>query len=491
MRNAIIAIVLSTIVAVTCFGTWEKLYGDRWEEYAWDISPTLDNGYIVAGMFTVIGHRQIYVLRLNSYGDTLWTRVYGYPGIDIGLSAIQTSDLGYAICGYTDSDSLHGAGSMDAYLLKLDSDGDTLWTKTLGIEFDDYGFELLETGDGGLVLAGHTDLYGWGGSFPFLIKVDSMGDTVWSKIYESDFNCLANCIAASHDGGCFLGGWIEEIDMRIGMFAMRVDSLGDTLWTKKIIGDSYDYGYSIVATGDDGCVLAGCTFSGGAVEGDVLIVKLDCDGDTIWTKAYGGLEWDQAYSIAATPDGGFIVTGYTDSYGAGYRDLYLLRLDSFGDTLWTRVYGGPYSDEGKSVLALENGSFVVAGNKGFSVEDGESEAWIFETDSLGFMAIDEHDIDLPSKMSISAHPNPFNGNCRIMIDDLGMGIDAIEIYDINGRMVDNMTVGEGLCALPREHTQVLPYDFIWAPDESLGSGIYLVRAKVGGQSITKRIVYLK
>jgi len=105
--------------------------------------------------------------------------------------------------------------------------------------------------------------------------------------------------------------------------------------------------------------------------------------------------------------------------------------------------------------------------------------------------IRESDIEKPKAISVSAYPNPFNGNCRIMIDDLGLGIEAIEVFDVNGRMVANITVGEGLCDLPREHTQVLPYDFIWTPGEFLGSGIYLIRAGSGGSEAVRRVIYLK
>jgi len=196
-------------------------------------------------------------------------------------------------------------------------------------------------------------------------------------------------------------------------------------------------------------------------------------------------EWQNVYSTA--------IDGIDNiAYNEGTIEI-AMNLDSLGvsDEVAILVYSFPMSEEALPSYPSQDATPTNPGSYSsltFTDIHNRLTEWLV----LDVTDIEENSQpSRPDEFSISAYPNPFNGNCRIMIDDLGLGIEAIEVFDVNGRMVANITLGEGLCALPREHTQVLPYDFIWAPDESLGSGIYLVRAKVGGESLIKRIIYLK
>ncbi|MFH1010077.1 MAG: hypothetical protein V1784_02440, partial [bacterium] len=135
----------------------------------------------------------------------------------------------------------------------------------------------------------------------------------------------------------------------------------DTLWTRTYGGSSYEDAYSVQQTADGGYVLAGYTETFGGGNGDVYLVKTNSQGDTLWTRTYGGSTWDWAESVQQTSDGGYIMAGVTNSFGAGNEDFYLVKTNSQGDTLWTRTYGGNNADDALSVQQTADGGYIVAG----------------------------------------------------------------------------------------------------------------------------------
>jgi hypothetical protein len=157
----------------------------------------------------------------------------------------------------------------------------------------------------------------------------------------------------------------------------------DTLWTKTYGGPAYDEGYSVCETSDSGYIVAGYTSSFGAGKEDVWLLKTDPNGDTLWTKTYGGPERDQARSVQQTSDGGYIVAGYTYSFGAGEADFWLLKTDADGDTLWTRTYGDTGWDLGSSVQQTPDEGYIIVGSTA-SVGPGEIQhVYVIKTDADG------------------------------------------------------------------------------------------------------------
>lgn len=144
------------------------------------------------------------------------------------------------------------------------------------------------------------------------------------------------------------------------LYLVRVDATGDTVWTRRFGASDRVYGESGDATSDGGYVAAGMV-SGVRQRFDVYIVRTNPSGDLAWTKTYGGSDDDRARSVQQTVDGGYIVVGYTESFGAGSQDVYLLRLNAAGDTIWSKTYGGEGYDMGHSVKEVCGGGFVIAG----------------------------------------------------------------------------------------------------------------------------------
>ncbi|MCK4505384.1 MAG: hypothetical protein KAW14_07200 [Candidatus Aegiribacteria sp.] len=152
----------------------------------------------------------------------------------------------------------------------------------------------------------------------------------------------------------------------------------DTIWTTTFGGSQWDRGNSVLETPDGDFVAAGLTWSFGGGASDVFLVKTNDTGDSVFQKTYGGGSADRARSIDFTSDSGFIIVGETESFGAGWYDFYLLRTDALGDTLWTRTYGGAHFDEGWSVQETFDGGFIVTGEY-TSPGDGWPDLYLFKT----------------------------------------------------------------------------------------------------------------
>jgi len=291
-------------------------------------------------------------------GDTLWTRTHGGRGGQYGRSVQQTSDGGYIIAGRT----TFGAGSYDVYLLRTDSSGDTLWTRTYGGSESDEGYSVRQISDGGYIIAGVTESFGAGLSDVYVLKTDSSGDTLWARTYGGSREDRSYSVQQTSDGGYIIAGYTNSFGVGLtDVYLVKIDSSGDTLWTRTYGGRASDWGYSAQQTSDGGYIIAGRTESFGAGLSGVYLVKTDSSGDTLWTRTYGGSDYDVGYSVRQTPEGGYIIAGVTHSFGAGSGDVYLLKTDSSGDTLWTRTYGGSSDDRGYSVQRTSNGGYIIAG----------------------------------------------------------------------------------------------------------------------------------
>jgi hypothetical protein len=309
--------------------------------------------------------------------ETLWSRTYGGSLDDKGFCVRQTQDGGYMVAGATSS---FGAGNVDVYLIKTGLLGDTIWSRTYGGISQDVGISVQQTMDGGYMVAGYTTL-GVGLSDVYLIKTDSLGDPLWSRTYGGSNYEYCYSIQQTTDGGYIVAGHTESFDFGYEhVYLIKTDSLGDTLWSRTYGGGNWEQGFSVQQTTDGGYIMVGHTFSFGVGFYDVYLIKTDSLGEPLWSRTYGGSDSDYGRSVQQTTDGGYIVTGYTESFGAGLEDLYLIKTDSLGDTLWSRTYGGSDSDLGFSVQQTTDGGYVVAG---VTYSFGNGEIYLIRTDSTG------------------------------------------------------------------------------------------------------------
>jgi len=453
--------------------------------------------------------------------DTLWTKTFGGADYDWGYSVQQTSDGGYIIAGYTES---FGVGLEDIYLIKTDSIGDTMWTKTYGGPSSDYGAAVLQTLDNGFIVTGWTYSFGTGACDVYLMKTNSNGDTIWTKTYGGTGYDKAHSFQKTSDNGYIITGvfgpWYTG-----DLYLIKVDSIGTTLWTKTYGGTGLDVGYSVQQTSDSGYIITGCTDSFGSGDLDIYLIKINAHGDTLWTKVYGRTGHDIGCSVKQTPDGGYIVAGFTETQ-SGYTDIYLIRTNEDGDSLWTKVYGAQYYDFCNSMIQPTEGEFVLAGlaesssaplgdfylakidsngnvlwertyggtdtEEAISVQitsdggyimvgytksfgAGSYDVWLVKTEPDPSTVEEKRDQRLKTTdIRLTASPNPFATSTTIHLSGIGHSAEGkeLKIYDITGRLVKKLSLPTAYSLLPTRIT----WDGRDEEGKEENAGIYFLKA---------------
>lgn len=327
------------------------------------LAVTNDGGFIGTGQHGTsgAGSCDVYVYKVDACGQPEWFKVYGGAGEDGGYSVQQTSDGGYVVAGL----SYLGVGAYDMLLLKLDATGNIQWSKVFGGGGDDFGLRAKETSDGGYILSGFMGGLGFGGTDIALIKTDAFGNTLWMKVYGGAGGEWGNYVEQTNDGGFIVAGYTTSFGAGgFDIYLLKIDSVGGTQWSKTYGGvageGSSEWGISGKITRDGGFMLCANTASWGAGSNDLLLIKTDSLGNLQFAKAYGGASDDQPRFAEQTRDGGYVLSGFTTSFGAGSLDAYLVKTDSAGNLEWSKAYGGSGSDRGAMVRETSDGGYALS-----------------------------------------------------------------------------------------------------------------------------------
>jgi hypothetical protein len=238
----------------------------------------------------------------------------------------------------------------------------TSFAKSYGGAYEDDANSVQQTSDGGYIVAGYTESFGAGGDI-FLIKTDASGNVIWAKTYGGTGNEWPSSAQQTSDGGYIVAGYTESFGAgSADAFLIKTDANGNIIWAKTYGGTDDDWAYSIQQTSDGGYIVAGWTRSFGAGLYDFFLIKTDADGNLEWSKTYGGASDDRANSVQQTTDGGYIVAGRTSSFGAGSVDAFLIKTDENGNIIWAKTYGGASDDRVNSVQQTSDGGYIVAGH---------------------------------------------------------------------------------------------------------------------------------
>ncbi len=364
MKKLILASILILIIAIpqSLHARWAMLYGGSENDWANSVQQTSDGGYIVAGYTESFGKGlwDIWVLKLSFAGDIEWQRTYGGLQNEEAYSIQETDDGGYIVAGYTDS---FGLGNKDIWVLKLKTEGDIEWQRTIGGSGNEWASSIQQTSDGGYIIGGTSDSFGSGEVGFLVIKLTAQGSDVWQEYYTPFVNGYLRSIQETSDGGYITAGQIyPSLNNSIDLLILKLDSIGGIKWKRFYGGSQDDWANAIQETGDGGYFVAGYTESFGAGNLDFWVLKLTSDGDIDWERAYGGSGDDWANSAQQTSDGGFIVAGSSDSFGAGLSDFWLLKLSSLGNIDWEMAYGDVGEEAAFSIQQTEGDpGYVVAG----------------------------------------------------------------------------------------------------------------------------------
>ena len=312
-----------------------------------------------------------------------WQATYGGAGEDVATAICQTADGGFLLAGWTNS---WGAGAQDVYLVHTDAHGNLLWQTTQGGESNDVGTSVCQAMDGTYVVCGYTYSFGAGDSDAYLTAAACDGSVVWQKTYGGESQDSANWVEQTSDGGYILVGSSSSSGTgNRDVYLVKVDAQGEALWQSTYGGESDDYGRCVEQTGDGGYVLAGYTLSFGSGSFDVYLIKTDAQGNLLWHSTYGGQDSDMAYCVRETRDGGYILGGRTKSFGGALSSIYLIKADSQGDLVWQKTLS-PYPEDHWCYGVIETGDegYALTGN--MENQDGSNhDMFLIKTDGQGEM----------------------------------------------------------------------------------------------------------
>ncbi|MGB9788232.1 MAG: hypothetical protein ACPLVD_05355 [Dictyoglomus turgidum] len=304
-------------------------FGER-DDNAQCIIETSDGGFLVVGesySYATGISKDLYVMKYDSLGNLSWAKNFGGMDMDGGRWAIEDSEGNYVIVGWTRS---FGAGNSDFYVLKLSPNGTVIWTKTWGGGNFDEANSIWEVSDGYLVV-GFTLSYSAGGKDVALVKFDKNGNVLWYKTYGGSKDDVGSKIIETSDGNFLIIGSTLSYGTSGDIYVLKIDGNGNLLWQANYGGEKEDYANDVKETLDRGFIIVGATRSFSCLGLGIFLVKIDSKGELVWQKVYDGEGDDEANTVILMNDGGFLVGGYTRSWGAEQSDVIIMRLNSKGE----------------------------------------------------------------------------------------------------------------------------------------------------------------
>lgn len=465
-------IFLLVFTAAQAQTTFFKTYGKIPQDYAYSIDKTFDGGYILAGTSNGYGgSNYLYLVRTDGNGDTLWMRGYVTSNTTYGYSVVQCSDSGFALCGNTGfakvdpngkmlwnyvhtgtvfyslrqtadkgfilAGSFGQSGSsngMDVFLLKTDSNGVKLWSRKFGGPADEFATCVRQTADGNYIVAGSTNSFGAGSWDTYLIRASSSGDTLWTRTCGStgsDGGILSGrqTIERTVDGGYIIGGYSAGFSTAGSndAYVIKTDSAGNVSWSRMYGGFGADAINDVKQCSDGGFVFVGNTASSGGGSSDIFLLRTDASGDTLFARCYGGVLNENGYGILETADNGFAICGYTSSFGAGNNDAVLLKVDSLGDAACNQYITGTFISAPATIAAgTATGKIFLTVNVSATTPAAKGGGTVI--DACSFIGMEDF-----TQNDISVYPNPATG--AFIVSLAQDGAYRVIVRDVFGKTV--------------------------------------------------------
>jgi hypothetical protein len=366
-------------------GTFMKTFGGKFADMGYSVQQTTDGGYIITGFTWSYGDIEgdVLLIKTNKYGNKIWQRTFGEHGErDEGNCVQQTTDGGYIITGYTwtfDTENY----DINILLIKTNKYGNKIWHKTFGGMYYDIGNCVQQTSDGGYIITARTDSYGAGSGDVWLIKTDNFGNMVWNRTFGGDKSDYGYSVQQTSDGGYIITGETHSYGAgKSNVWLIKTDSTGNKEWDKTFSWKDYDTSYCVQQTSDGGYIIAGRTSFFEIWETDVWLIKTDSTGNKEWDKFFGGIENDTVRCVWETNDGGYILTGWTDSFGDLDGDVWVIKTDTNGNKTWDRTFGGTGWDRGYCIQQTSDDGYIISGEKSI-IAYSNCDVWLIKTDEFG------------------------------------------------------------------------------------------------------------
>jgi hypothetical protein len=478
MKSIALLVVVPLIVVLPLLAQppdtlWTKTFGGNRNESSSNVQQTTDGGYIIFGTTCSYGAGgdDFWLIKTDANGDSLWTRTIGGSTEEECFSGDQTTDGGYIIVGFN---NYYGDESY-ILLVKTNSQGDTSWTRSYMRTGQDFGRWVQQTNDGGYIIAGQTVT---GHYNLWLIKTDAMGDTQWTRIYGGDNNCIGWCVQQTSDSGYIITG---SKDYRPAIWLVRTDSQGDSLWTRTFECELYwTSGSGVQQTTDGGFIIVGFANSIGGNDRDIWLIKTDSNGDSLWSRRFGGTNDEGGSSVQQTSDGGYILLGTSFSYAHDRSDIWLIKTDSNGDSLWACILNRETYNFGSHLQLTNDGGYIVVGSTSRTEVDNQ-DVWLIRLNNETLVPEDSN-IHVPFQFVLQPpYPNPFNLVTRLSFALPHASPVHLRIFNSLGQVVTSWD--ENILPAGR-------YERTWDASQ-FSSGIYFAELVAGNFRQCQKLLLIK
>ena len=354
MKNVLLVLMCLCFTKVFTQNSYQTVYGGDGTDKALS-GVKLSNGQsIFVGTSTSFnGGNDGLVVALNTSGDTIWTKAFTGHQSEYLEDVVQYDDQHFIITGRTYS---YGHGYVDMIVLKMDTLGTVVWSKTIGGTSVDEGDALAIDNDGNIIIIGKTSSIGEGNADVFVVKVSGDGDLIWSKSFASSNEDIGTSLAVDNSGDYIIGGYTcPEGTNDCDNFLLKIDKEGSIQWCKAFDSGGSDKTNDVSLTSAGNILMAGEVIGTGAGSTDGSLIKLDAEGEILWSNTYGGGGYDLLYGAKELQNGNYILIGEERSFNNGYPNLYFIETNTIGETILSISVGQERSEtEGKAKLSSDN-----------------------------------------------------------------------------------------------------------------------------------------
>ena len=362
---------------------FSNTYNDASFDYGRYLIQTNDDGYLVAGNTSLLGdnYSNVLMLKVDHTGEQVWRKDYTYSSNDRVNTVIELEDGSLVMAGFSTSNT---NSSKDLLIMRTDSEGNIEWQSLYGDTRDEIANSISSASDGGFIIAGEITNENTGNSSCYLLKVNNNGEFEWDRSFGGSLNDQGFFLISANDGGFVITGVTRSQNDSSGdLWLIKVNNTGEILWEKTFGGENFESGRSLQQTSDEGYIIVGQTESFGNGNNDAYLLKTDSQGNEIWSRTYGGSGTDQGRYVVETLDQGYIISGYTDSYGSmGGFNFWLIKTDSNGDLEWQEYYGGSGDDRAFCGMQASDGGYAIVGQSNTGGSTGV-DILLVKTDDIG------------------------------------------------------------------------------------------------------------